>query len=328
MTDDDKDLLDQLSAEDRQKFETLPPDIRASGLRTLRNISRRNEAAKVAADIREAIAPGGKVEPQQMWAPCAAMPSDLCRVSPFFPMSKVEMKAREYVKNLVITKSSWGEITYTGQKLSVYEEDVLLAALALIDQGEPKTSYRGPLLPLLKLMGYPKPNRKEYKRVLDAIDLLIGTLIKVTVSRSGGKKSKKIFSTNILAAGGWDDDKEELFIGLNPYFQELYGKSGTTLLDLQLRTEIKTQVAKSLFRFVQSQQKPMKMHFLTLAAALNLDLEQPQFQTRRQIKAAISELKKHEILTTNSGFTGRDLVNLERTPESKTRRRLSAPSQK
>jgi len=320
----DEDIQAQLEALPPELQETIkkqPPGIRETMLR-LYHKSLVNEAREEAEKIRATISPGGQATPQQMWAPCAKMPSDMCRVSPFFPLSKQEMARREYVRDLTITKSSWGEIKYTGPRLSVYEEDVLLAVLALLDQGAPSYTYNGPLLPVLRLMGYEKYGGADYKKILGALKLLIGTVIELTVSRKKGKKPKLLFASNIISAAKWDDEKQELHVAVNPYFAELYAKGGVTLLDVQERMQLKTQVARALYRFCQSQNNLTDMHFMTLAAALNLDLEAPAFRTRDRIKKAITELVKHGILDNESGFRGKDIVRLARTPQSRIRHKL------
>ena len=62
-------------------------------------------------------------------------------------------------------------------------------------------------------------------------------------------------------------------------------------------------------------------HFLTLAAALNLDLDQPQWKTKQLIKQAIKKLLDHKLLESNSGIArDSDIVKLHRTQSAKQRR--------
>ena len=168
-------------AEYQKLYGVLSPekrDLVDSARRMLPKLQIEDDARAAAAAIREAVAPGGKLPPQQMWAPCAPVPTDMCRVSPFFPLRQHDMKERPFVRGMVITSNSWGEIKYTGPKLSTYEEDVLLAVLALLDgkknrhveqvKGKSTYSYRGPLLPVLRLMGYTGKSygRTDYTRVV------------------------------------------------------------------------------------------------------------------------------------------------------------------
>lgn len=257
-------------------------------------------AKESAAAIREAVAPGGKLKPEQAFLPFAPMPTELCRVSPFFPMSKNEMATRTFVQDLVITKSSWGEISYTGEKLSIYEEDALLALLAILDAMRREKEayiYEGPALPILKLMGYEKPGKVEYQRLEAAFQRMAGARFTMFI--------KDVIRTteNIVSRIAVDQKTRNFVVALNPYFAEQYLAGTVTLLDVVQRRRLKKPTSKSLYRFMSSHRNPeWKGHFLTLASALNLNVEQPHFEIRRQIKDAVAELKKHGMLEASSGF--------------------------
>jgi hypothetical protein len=289
--------------------------------------------ARAAAAIREAVAPGGKLPPQQMWAPCAPMPTDMCRVSPFFPLRQQDMKERSFIRGMVITSNSWGEIKYTGPKLSTYEEDVLLAVLALLDsnknrhveevEGKSTYTYRGPLLPVLRLMGYTGKGygQTNYRRVLSALELMLSAVIRMEIlgrTTRGKRKSRIIDMTNMLAHAKWHEELKELVVTFNPYFYEQYIAGTVALIDVLERAKLKSPIAKSLMRFMQSHRSEAwgPAHFLTLARALNLDLEQPPREIRRLLKGAIAELLKTGWLSTG-GFESKDLVSLSRTDNSR-----------
>ncbi len=275
-----------------------------------------SHAQETAKDLQKEIAPNGKLPLEQMWIPFCPMPTDMCRVSPFFPMSRKTMNDRPYIKDMIITSSSWGNIKYTGLKLSTYEEDVLMAVLAMLDsaknrhttdvEGKTTYTYRGPLLPILKLMGYRKVGSTDYKHVISALKLMIATCIELNVFKRTGRGKKQISKklvTNILSSGYWDEGKQELTITINPYFYECYISGSITLLDVLHRSKLKSPISKALYRFIQSHRdNRWEGHFLTLASALNLDLNQPNYEVRRYIKRAINDLIKNNILSKNSGF--------------------------
>jgi len=128
------------------------------------NKSLSDHALEAAAEIKEIIAPKGDLQPQQGFLACCPMPTDLCRVSPFFPMSKEDMPHRDFIRDMVITTNSWGEIRFTGPLLSTYEEDVLVVLLALLNEikhrqqgeveGRSTYVYKGPVRPIMTIMGY------------------------------------------------------------------------------------------------------------------------------------------------------------------------------
>jgi hypothetical protein len=266
----------------------------------------------------------GKPRAEQTWFPFTPMPTDLCRVSPFFPMAKREEKERPYLRHMLITKSAWGSIFYSGPKLSIFEEDVLVAILAILDtnnknisesedkEGRKTYTYQGPLLPILKLMGYKKFGGSNYKRVIDAIRLLAGAGVEL--------ETKGKWSIDTILIHGWYDEKSKfLKVTVNPFFYETYIAGTVTLLDVLKRSQIKGSIAKALYRFVMSHRdSKWQGHFLTLSASLNLDLNQPHIQLRRQIRIAISELKKIGILESGGFKRGQnEVVTLNRAPREK-----------
>lgn len=264
-----------------------------------------------AAAIRKAVVPQGQAKPEQAYLPFAPMPTELCRVSPFFPMSHAEAANRPYITNLVITKSSWGDLQYTGEKLSIYEEDALLAVLAILENfREDKTvyTYEGPALPILKLMGYEKPSKAEYSRLEAAFRRMAGATFTLFI--------KDVIRTteNIISKIAVDMETRRFTIALNPYFTEQYIAGSVTWLDVVNRRKLKKVSAKALFRFIQSHRKDWQGHFMTLAASLNLNLENETREIRRQIKDAVAELRKHGMLDKTSGFLrgSKDVVRLAR----------------
>lgn len=284
-----------------------------------------DEARRVAAEVKAAVAPAGQLPLQQGWLPCAPLPTDLCRVSPFFPLRQRDMRERPFIRDLVITSTSWGEIRYSGPKLSTYEEDVLLAVLALLDtkrqvtqvEGRSTYTYRGPLLPILRLMGYKKRGGKaDYKRVLEALKLLSNAVVELTVYRRttrGKRKVALIDVSNIVIHAQWKKDQKELSVTINPYFYECFMAGRVTLLQVVERARLNSPVAKALYRFLESHREvSWRSHLQTLASALNLDRDQPRYQLRRLIKQAISELKRHGLLADASGFDSPDIVYLVR----------------
>ena len=326
--------VDTKNAEYQEFYVALNPDSRAlvdSARRMMPKLRIEDDARQAAAAIRETIAPCGQLHPQQMWIPCAPVPTDMCRVSPFFPLRQRDMKERPFIRGMVITSSSWGEITYTGPKLSTYEEDVLLAVLAILDstknrhtepvEGKSTYTYQGPLLPVLRLMGYKTVGKTDYKRVLDALELMTATAIKLSIfgRNSRGKRKISVLEImNLLSFAKWDEQKKELTVTVNPYFYEQYIAGAVTLIDVVERAKLKSPIAKSLMRFMQSHrvEKWGPGHYLTLARTLNLDLEQPPKKLRELLRGATKELLDVGWLAAG-GFESKDLVSLTRIANSR-----------
>lgn len=329
-------------------------------LRSERNMT---EEAKAQAEvIRQEVATAPSE--QGTLAQWCGFPTDMTRCSPFFPMNPNDLGQRLYLENYLITSANWGEIRYTGPQLSTYEEDVLLALLAILDsqsqyrkksyvlegyddenkknlefvhitdnmQSIPENiqdafeislSYKGPILPLLKILGIQKPGKTNYNRLLSALKRLTVGGVELSIStgktKSGKRRAPRITQMAAMLAGVyWDSEKKILTATVNPFFYETYLAGRVTLMDVAKRMKLKGAIAKALYRFVQSQrQNPVFVgHFLTLADSLNMDREQPAKKTRQLLKTAISELTRHGILMRKSGFVEQDIIKLNRTAEA------------
>lgn len=316
------------------------------------------QAAEIQQEVAAAIEAAGPE--QASLAQWCGFPTDMTRCSPFFPMNSNELGERRYLEDFIITASNWGEIKYTGPQLSTYEEDVLLVLLAILDKesqykklsyayeanteydcmGEYKSkmficgdeangyanrtyTYKGPMLPLLKLLGIERPGKTNYTRLLLALKRLAVAGVEISIStgktKSGKRRAPRISHMCAMLGGVyWDETKKELTATINPFFYETYVAGRVTLMDVAKRMSLKGVIAKALYRFVQSQrQNPVFAgHFLTLADALNMDREQPAKQTRRLLKTAIGELVRQGVLMKKSGFVDSDLIKLERAPEA------------
>jgi hypothetical protein len=249
-------------------------------------------------------------------------------------MNVKDLKDRPFMKNLVITAAHWGEITYSGPKLSTYEEDSLLVLLACLEgvskhrsettdkDGRKTYTYRGPALPLLRALGYKKPNNKDYRRLTDSLKLLTVAGVDLRVSsgqKNGGKKEPRFTSMSAMLANvSWDNEKKVLSATINPFFYEAYLAGTVTLMDVAKRMALSGTIARSLYRFVQSHRdNPVfSGHYLTLAQVLNMDTEQPGRKLRELLKRAISELIKKGVLTKKSRFVSQDIVVLHRSDDA------------
>lgn len=298
------------------------------------------EAREQAAEIQKAVAAAVEAAgPEQAsLAQWCGFPTDMTRCSPFFPMNAKELGERRYLEDFIITSANWGEIKYSGPQLSIYEEDAIMALLAVLEdvsqyrqvseaEGRKTYSYRGPALPLLRLLGYARPGRDAYKRVVAALKRLMSAVLELSISvgktKSGRKRPpRRIYLSNMLSGVHWDEDTKELTATINPFFYETYLAGRVTLMDVAKRMRLKGLNAKALYRFVQSQrQNPVFVgHFLTLADALNMGRDQPAKEVRRALKTAINELIRNGVLLKKSGFVDTDIIKLNRAEDSLPKR--------
>ena len=303
--------------------------------RSKRNVA--EEAQEQATEIRqEVVAAIEAAGPEQAGlAQWCGFPTDMTRCSPFFPMNVKELGHREFLRDFLITSANWGEIRYTGPQLSIYEEDALMALLAALDnvsqhrqvseaEGRKTYTYKGPLLPLLRILyGKRIPSKKDYVILIDTLKLMTVAGVDLSIStgktKSGKRRAPYITQmSSILAGVHWDDKKKELTATINPFFYETYIAGRVTMMDVAKRMSLKGIITKALYRFVQSQrQNPIfSGHFLTLADALNMDREQPPRELRRKLKVAIYELIRQDVLMKKSGFVDTDIIKLNRAAEA------------
>lgn len=270
-----------------------------------------SHAKKCAAEIKKAVSE--KIEEARTanklnYCP---MPTELCRVSPFFVMSKKEMANRPFLDDELIVENSWGDLKYTGKKLSIYEEDALIALIAVIDQQKDKKEYCyvGPGLPILKMMGYDRPRASEYERLEAAFNMMLGAVFSLRI------KGVRRTSSNILTIADVNEQTRIFTVAINPYFYEMYIANRVTLLDVVARRQLKKSTAKSIYRFLQSHKDGKWTGKIeTLAKALNLKMQMRE--VRRLIKEAIAELKQNGYLDKKSSVSAADVVSLSRRVES------------
>ena len=194
----------------------------------------RNQADKIQQEVAAAV----DLKQGNLLRWCG-YPTDMTRCSPFFPFNAKELGHREFLRDFVITSANWGQITYTGPQLSIYEEDALMVLLALLEQvsqnrevakveGMRRTyTYKGPALPLLRLLGHKQPSKREYVRLIAALKLMVVAGIEMSISAGKTKSGKKraprfIHIVNMLSNVFWDEEKKELSATINPYFYEAY----------------------------------------------------------------------------------------------------------
>lgn len=286
------------------------------------------DAKAAAKEVQEILFPGGKPPAEQARLPFAPLPSDLARCSPFFPMDKKALASRPYLDEFSITKGPWGEITFSGKKLSTLEESALLAILAAIDGQREKqledigkqtaNAYTGPVLPLLKLMGL-TGGQANYERFIKSLDLLQGCRIKIQTKNA-------VYSVGSpVAFYCHQQNGKAIKIVLSPYFLEMFTTGRVALLDVLRRAALPGEISKSLFRFVEShRRKEWTGHFLTLSAALNLDVDQPPFRLREQIKRSLAALKKGRVIGGRSRLEGDVVFILPPAPEKPQKKALAA----
>lgn len=291
----------------------------------------RQRLQEYAEELRDEIVP--EAEAEQLRLPLAPLPSDLARTSPFFPVKQRHLADREalFVPDMLIAQTAWGEIRYSGIMLSTFDEDILLALLAVLRElsaraGQYDWTYEGPARPLLTLLLNRHPSKRDYDRFVEALKRLSTcTLELVAYARTARRRRRprRRVITPLISLLDIDLEQRHVRIALNPYFVQVYqAHKSVALVDVLKRSKLRSQVAKAIYRFVMSHRsRKWEGHYLTLAAAVNLYPGPPYIRKsagwktrqniRRNISSAIRELIRHGILAADSRLKG-DIVRLHR----------------
>jgi hypothetical protein len=241
------------------------------------------------------------------------MPIQLTRTTPFFPISKRDMKNRPHEK--LEWETSWGKIIISGEKLSVYEETILLSLLLLVKKQRSEvlqtTQYE-----LCKLANV-TPSKNTYNAIWASLKRLSSTSIELSIWDKEKKPLTDMTGTIIT----WlkkDHKKGKLLISLNPYFNEMFAQSFVTNINLKFRANLTGDISKSMYRFF-SGQKPEKysIHILKLAAAINLNLDLPTKKIRESIRKGLRELRLKGYLAKWTLPTNGDIVTIWKSDAKK-----------
>lgn len=259
-------------------------------------------------------------------------PTDITRVSPFFPLNRQEMgKNRRYFEDVKIVDNSWGSIHYTGPQLSIVDEDVFVALMVLISGNhkhihvvDDKTTFefKGGASVLLRTM-YPsdrRPSKSDYTRLIDSLNRMMAAVIKLSVVSqvdSDGKPMKQVFLRHMLEYANWDEVTKQLEVRVSPFFYLAYTQGNVTYLDSLSRYDLSGSISKAMYRFIQSHREKYSGGYMVLAAALNMNLTQPRKEIRRKLRDGVTELVKKGILTEESGFSEHDtdIIILEKAKQ-------------
>lgn len=277
-------------------------------------------------------------------------PTDMTRCNPFFPVNpnSVGASTSQYLQEFMIHSGAWGTLTFSGPKLTVYDEDVLIAILALLYEkenhpllqvikdkksGTEALTYTGSALKILKRMGRTNPGQNDYKRLQSTLVRLQSATLKFNISlgkSQTGEKRSKSYITNILVGVTEYEETERNLLNftISPFFYNAFLKGAVTMLNATTRLKLRSPTARVLYRFVMSQKNDVayKGSFKLLSQALNIEQEQPDWSIRRLLKEAIATLIKNNILSKSSKFIDKNIIILVKAPSAEktsSKRRLS-----
>ena len=193
-------------------------------------------------------------------------------------------------------------MTLEGERLSIYDETTFLYLLKVAKRKKFKI-FSATRYELCKILGR-NPNNDTYKAIWDSVKRLSKTHVTIEIGNENTESQAEMGGTLIsgyvrVRRGG----KETILISFNPYFLQMDQAKLITRLELQFRSELKSDVAKALYRFYQEQrsfyglEKKYGCKLLTLCKAINLRVDGvPLWRLRDRIKRGLDQLKKHGFL--------------------------------
>ena len=224
------------------------------------------------------------------------MPTDMTRTSPFFPMNRREMKDRPFES--LTWETAWGKITFEGRRLAIYDESILFILLSLAAKHRGGT-FLTTQHEICKRAGV-KAATNTYNAIWQSIDRMAGTKVSLETWKGKGRNRKAVLAMTgtIISWAGKDEKTGKLKVIFNPYFLEMYAESFITNIDYKFRRSLRSDPAKALYRFYRSQKgMGYSCHILTLAQAVNLNIDLPMKKLRDRIRVALRELKSKGYLS-------------------------------
>ena len=245
------------------------------------------EAAEIDNSVAEVKKELAKLPPEQRQISFSFLPVDMTRISPFFPMSKTEMGHRPLEK--LRWENPWGVIDVQGERLSIFDESVLLAVLKLtkIKRSFTIATTRNEICTTMGV----SPSKDSYDAIWNCLKRLIYTGVGLELWEGKGRQKKTIVRMAHTMLSGSIENKDKLTITVNPYFEKMFLDNFTTSIDMDFRSALKGDITKALYRFYEGQSPDVfKCHIDKLCAAVNIDKKLPKFTIRRHIRSGIKEL--------------------------------------
>jgi hypothetical protein len=256
-----------------------------------RQLAIKNALAREAAEIEKSVSEVkkelAKLPPEQKQLSFSFLPVDMTRISPFFPMSKTEMGHRPLEK--LRWENPWGVIDIQGERLSIFDESVLLAILKLtkIKRSFTISTTRNEICTTMGV----SPSKDSYTAIWNCLKRLIYTGVGLELWEGKGRQRKTVIRMAHTMLSGSIENKDKLTITVNPYFEKMFLDNFTTSIDMDFRSSLKGDITKALYRFYEGQSQDIfKCHIDKLCEAVNIDKKLPKFTVRRHIRSGIKEL--------------------------------------
>jgi hypothetical protein len=217
------------------------------------------------------------------------LPTIMTRLSPFFPVSKRQMK-NDTITEPIIIKNPWGGIIIRNRKLSIYDETVLLSLLMLLKKYDSNT-FQTTLYELCKLMNV-KPAKDTYNAIMNSLYRMSEAhlTIEKRVSRSNDAQTE--MDGPIIIGITKNEESRKMILELNSYLLSSFRDRSITRMDIKLRSELHGEISKALYRFYEGQHLNIcTTSIMKLSKAININCDNKMSCLRRKIRKAMHELE-------------------------------------
>ncbi|MGZ6237556.1 MAG: RepB family plasmid replication initiator protein [Syntrophales bacterium] len=217
------------------------------------------------------------------------LPTIMTRLSPFFPVSKSQMKT-DTITEPIIIENPWGKITIRNRKLSIYDETVLLSLLILLKKYNSST-FQTTLYELCRLMNV-KPSRNTYNAIIKSLHRMAEAHITMDKKALRDNASQTVIDGPTITGITKNEESRKMILELNSYLLSSFRDRSITRMDIRLRSELRGEISKALYRFYEGQHLNIcTTNILKLSRAINISCDEKMFCLRRKIRKAMHELE-------------------------------------
>ena len=227
-----------------------------------------------------------KEEPKQLpiWAEdFRSAPNEVIRSSLFSARIRGE---REYLTDAVVFVLGDGEITYRGEELRTFDEDVWLQVMHLARLQPLGECVQFTPYSMIKALGWVKgktrPSKLHYERLKECLSRLKATALTVKSKRMGVG-----VSVSLIRKFEFNDENDNWKVWIEREMKTLYGDTYYTQLEWEQRAQL-SPVAKRLHSYFASHQAPYPVKIENLYQLCNLRLAIKHFRVK--LKGYLTEL--------------------------------------
>lgn len=245
--------------------------------------------------VFKSIASYSQREPGRQLSLFSPYPTEFTRTGPFFLISKQDRQLLAKTIETLTYTNAWGTITFKGERLSISDQSVLLALLALVKRCR-SSRLQTTISALCQIMRI-TTGGASYKAILAALDRMVLTSIRLDTKkpRHDDQGQPIVMNGNIIThyTLTGKNKSSAVIIQLNDYFLEMFAASFITHVDTGMYFSLEGDTTKALYVFLCGQDgDPVAFPVPEVVRAINMKSDLPTKKLRARLREAADELKK------------------------------------